>query len=883
VAPGLTFHLIPHTHWDREWYLTRAAFAARLVPAIDDLLERLDASPGFRSFLLDGQTVLLEDYLRIRPERRGRIAAHVRDGRLQVGPWYVLADEFVPSGESLLRNLLLGTADARRLGGRSDVLYSPDAFGHPAAWPALAAEFGIPFGVVWRGLGGEPEQHGDLYRWHAPDGRSVLLHHLPSDGYEAGSGLVDDPRRLTEAWARLRPALTRRAATSHIAVPLGADHHAVAPAITLVRELIGRLEPEADVRVSRLDEFFHAAAAEAGLLPELRGELRGHGYTWTLQGVHATRAPLKRRHARAELWLERIAEPLAALTFAAGRGDHRPVLRDAWRMLVRSQFHDSISGCTSDAVARRVAARLEDAEQAAREVARASLDALVANDPDLARDHPEHTAPRLVLWNPVPRPRAGVVVVADLTWFHRDVLVGPPGTRLARVGQGARPVSLAAREGRLPLQPLGRASAYERLDAARHYPDQDEVEVRRVALRAPALGGFGLAVLEPARDSRPAGENGVRAGARSLDNGLIAVLVGRDGTVTLSDLRTRLLYPALLRLESSGDVGDTYTVARPPRDRVRRMRGPVRVRVLAGGPLVGGLEVVGAVACARGRVEVRLVLSMHAASPALRCTLEYDNRATDHRLVLRLPTGVTDATGVAGGPFGQVERPAGAPGVGDASLEAPATTAPAQRFVAVAERSRGLALMAPGFFEYELTRAGDVRLTVLRAVGELSRGDLPTRPGHAGWPVPTPEAQCQGRDRLQLAIAPVTATDLATGTVLPELWEDVFLPPQAVWLRQATPLRPAELDIRLEGAGLVFSSMKPAEEGDGLVLRCYNARPAATAGRWRLGRSAARAVRVRADESALEELSLEELSLEGGGRAVPFHAGPHEIVSVLVR
>jgi alpha-mannosidase len=878
VAPGLTFHLIPHTHWDREWYLTRAAFAARLVPAIDDLLERLDASPELRSFLLDGQTVLLEDYLRIRPERRGRVAAHVREGRLQVGPWYVLADEFVPSGESLLRNLLLGATDARRLGGGSDVLYSPDAFGHPAAWPALAAEFGIPFGVVWRGLGGEPEQHGDLYRWHAADGRSVLLHHLSPDGYEAGSGLVDDARRLTEAWARLRPALTRRAATSHVAVPIGADHHAAAPAVARVRELIARLEPEADVRVSRFDEYFRAASAEAGLLPELRGELRGHGYTWTLQGVHATRAPLKRRHARTELWLERIAEPLAALTLAAGRGDHRPVLRDAWRMLVRSQFHDSISGCTSDAVARRVAARLEDAEQVAREVARASLDALVANDADLARDHPEHTAPRLVLWNPVPRPRAGMVVVADLTWFRRDVLVGPPGIRLARVAQGARPVSLAGREGRLALQPLGRATAYERLDAARHYPDQDEVEVRRVAFRAPALGGFGLAVLEPGRDSRPGGENGVRAGARSLDNGLIAILVGRDGSVTLSDLRTRLLYPALLRLESSGDVGDTYTVARPPRDRARRMRGPVRVRVLARGPLAGALEVTGAVACARGRVEVRLVLTMHAGSPALRCTLEYDNRATDHRLVLRLPTGVTEAAGVAGGPFGPVARPAGAPGGGDPALESPAATAPAQRFVAVAERNRGLALLAPGFFEYELTSAGDVRLTVLRAVGELSRGDLPTRPGHAGWPTPTPEAQCQGRDRLQLAIAPVTAADLAAGTVLPELWEDVFLPPQAVWLRQATPLRPAELDIRLEGGGLVFSSMKPAEEGDGLVLRCYNARPDATTGRWRLGRSAVRAVRVRADESMPEELSL-----EGGGRAVPFHAGPHEIVSVLVR
>ena len=126
---GLTVHLIPHTHWDREWYLPRATFVARLVPALDDLLDRLDTTPDFRSFFLDGQTVLLEDYLRVRPEQRARVARFVRDGRLQVGPWYVLADELIPSGESLVRNLLLGRADAERLGGRTDVLYSPDAFG----------------------------------------------------------------------------------------------------------------------------------------------------------------------------------------------------------------------------------------------------------------------------------------------------------------------------------------------------------------------------------------------------------------------------------------------------------------------------------------------------------------------------------------------------------------------------------------------------------------------------------------------------------------------------------------------------------------------------------------------------------------------------------
>src|SRR5256885_2267915 len=167
---GLIFHLIPHTHWDREWYLPRAALQARLVAVMDDVVERLHADPGYRSFLLDGQTVLLEDYLRARPDREGDVRALVKTGRLQVGPWYVLPDEQIPSGEGLVRNLLLGSADAERLGGRLDVLYSPDAFGHPPAWPPLAREFGIRHGDVWRGLGCAAGEDRDLERCRRRDG-----------------------------------------------------------------------------------------------------------------------------------------------------------------------------------------------------------------------------------------------------------------------------------------------------------------------------------------------------------------------------------------------------------------------------------------------------------------------------------------------------------------------------------------------------------------------------------------------------------------------------------------------------------------------------------------------------------------------------------------
>src|SRR5881296_1198427 len=532
---GLIFHLIPHTHWDREWYLPRAALQARLVAVTDDLIERLQAHPGYRSFLLDGQTVLVEDYLRARPDREGDVRVLVKTGRLQVGPWYVLADEQIPSGEGLVRNLLLGAADAERLGGRLDVLYSPDAFGHPAVWPTLAREFGIRAGVVWRGLGGEPGQERDLYRWRGPDGRDVLLWQLPPAGYEIGAALPADADRLAPAWRAVRAALVERAAAKHIPVFVGADHHAAHPDVSRLRDLLAELEPQSAFRVSRLEEFFQAVADGVKPAP-LAGELRwSYRYTWTLQGVHATRAPLKRRSSAAELFLERLAEPLAALARRAGGRDRRPLLELAWRTLVRCQFHDSIAGCASDDVARAVEARLTSVKALARAVVRGSLLELVHHDPDVAREHVTDTEPALVLWNPAARLRGGVVV-ADITLFRRDVPVGPPSgaPRVAHAPpeQGSRPFGLAGPDGRpIALQLLDRRVGQERLDAARHYPDQDVVDWVRVALRAPSVAGLGFDAcgLTFDRPGLTTGSPGLTPGSPGLTPGSPGLTPGSPG------------------------------------------------------------------------------------------------------------------------------------------------------------------------------------------------------------------------------------------------------------------------------------------------------------------------------------------------------------------
>src|SRR6266702_2436836 len=774
---GLIFHLIPHTHWDREWYLPRAALQARLVAVTGDLIERLQAQPAYRSFLLDGQTVLVEDYLRACPDREGDLRTLVKTGRLQVGPWYVLPDEQIPSGEGLVRNLLLGAADAERLGGRLDVLYSPDAFGHPAAWPTLAREFGIRYGVVWRGLGGEAGQERDLYRWRGLDEKEVMLWHLPRAGYEIGATLPADAERLFAAWAPVRGVLVQRATGKHVPVFIGADHHGAHPDVPRLRDLLAELDPQSAFRVSRLDEFFQAAADGAKPSP-LAGELRwSYRYAWTLQGVHGTRARLKRRYSAAELALARVAEPLAALS-------------------------------------------------------------------------------------------------------RRDVLVGPRGDRVPREGQGYRPFALATSDGHtVPVQLLDRRIGTERLDAAHHYPDQDEVDEVRIAFRSPTVPGLGLASAglaagaTGARGTRPPGEGALVKG-RSLVNHWIEVAIEPTGALTLHDRRSGQRFTDLLRIEDGGDAGDTYTYCPPKGDRLARSAGPIKVRRLAAGPLVAALEARFEIG---RRVGIRLVAILYADSPMVRCILHIDNQAAWHRLRARLPVGLPGTAAVAGTAFGSVARPPVAVDSADFPLEAPVRTAPAHGFVAAASGARGLALLAPGFFEYEWTSRGDLLVTLLRAVGELSRGDLPTRPGHAGWPTSTPLAQCPGRTRVELALAPVSEAELERGDALPALWEDAFLPLRGFWLRDAQDLAPTPVDIALEGSGLVLSAVKPAQQGSPLVLRCYNATGRKTAGAWRFGESVKSAHRVRADER--ESVAL---VLEGRGKTVRFVAEPHEVVTILV-
>lgn len=231
-----TLHLVSHTHWDREWYEPFDGFRPRLVRLVDTLLEILEQEPGFRSFMLDGQSVILEDYLEIRPERRADLESHIRSGRLQVGPWYVLPDEFLVSGEALIRNLMRGRQVAADHGGGMDLGYTPDSFGHVAQLPQILQGFGIEAAILRRGLADEPVEP----IWEAPDGSRVLLLDL-RDGYGNAARIRYDRHAMAEDLAPARNSLAPHSASSHLLPLHGTDHTVPKPGLP---RALSRIEPD---------------------------------------------------------------------------------------------------------------------------------------------------------------------------------------------------------------------------------------------------------------------------------------------------------------------------------------------------------------------------------------------------------------------------------------------------------------------------------------------------------------------------------------------------------------------------------------------------------------------------------------------------------------
>jgi alpha-mannosidase len=274
------------------------------------------------------------------------------------------------------------------------------------------------------------------------------------------------------------------------------------------------------------------------------------------------------------------------------------------------------------------------------------------------------------------------------------------------------------------------------------------------------------------------------------------------------------------------------------------------------------------------RLDVHLLLT--AESPLLRVHVRGVNRARDHRLRLGVRTNILDPEVWADAAFGPVQRVQLDLPNNEARQERPPRTAPLHRYVSIFTTDRGATLYSDGLAEYEATEDGTLFVTLVRAVGALSRRHLPERPGHAGWPAPTPGAQSLRPFAARFALLLHGARDITAIDAIERMADDALLPLEGRTLRSALALPPNTPGVELEGRGLAFSTLKESEDGEWTVARCVNLLDETVQGTWRFGDPISECYTARLDETPVDRLAT-------AGKAVPFRAPPRAIVTLLIR
>jgi mannosylglycerate hydrolase len=775
--------IVPHSHWDREWYKSYQDFRLNLVDLVDALLPLLETDASYPYFMLDGQMAVVDDYLEVRPEAEERLRNLAAAGRISMGPWYILMDEFLASGETIIRNLQMGLERGAAFGGAMDVGYLPDMFGHIAQMPQILALAGFRHTVVWRGVPSAITKNA--FFWEAPDGSRVRAEYLPV-GYGNGAALPDDAKALVRRTSDLVKEVETFLIDDFLCMN-GSDHLFPQPQLGRVVAEANELQEDFVFEVTSLSEYLAAAPTDG--LESWRGELRSGFRSNMLMGVTSNRVDVKRMGALAERALEQRAEPLAAL-FVPPEDWPRELLALAWKEMVRNSAHDSICACSVDDVVDAVLHRYAEArtigsglaDRALKSFARSLTEAgsYVLN----STQRPRSGLVELVVGATEP-PSGEVQVVSERTGLPGSMVLDANTVRtVLGMLQGPKidndawvhdvqveeddsgidiTVTVGAEER--PNVPISEAKQdiYTRLGAR---PDAvirinlNQPPIRRIVARVTDVPGYGWQSFSPSPLAHPVvvTEPG---GPVTLSNGLVTVVLDEaNGTFSLNGRE------GYGRLVDGGDLGDSYNYSPPRQDTLIDEPVSVALRVTESGPVRGRATIVAGYVwpdyvdgssqkrVGERSVEIETVLELRADEAVVRVTTSFVNPSRDHRLRVHLPLPEPARTSQAESAFTVVERGLTAEGRSD---EFGLPTAPARRFVSAG----GLTVVHDGVCEYELVDlsstpdgdvAGTIALTVLRATGMLSRLGMAYRPFPAGPLTPVEGLQMTGR-RVSLTYA----------------------------------------------------------------------------------------------------------------------------------
>ncbi|MHA1684351.1 MAG: alpha-mannosidase [Promethearchaeota archaeon] len=889
-----TLLMVSHTHWDREWYLTFEEFRLRLLKVIQKALYMGRSEDEWDSFMLDGQTSPLEDYLQVKPHDAGLLKDAISAGKLVVGPWYVLADEFLESAEGLIRNLLIGHEVAGSFGSPMKVGYVPDTFGHVWQLPQILQGFGIKSAYLFRGypplFGGYEEYDGHNdgtpleFFWKSPDGSMVLtLHHVTGYGNAANLdesvGDVGEYRYIGPVSKILMSidAMEKRSRQNVLLLMNGTDHlypDEHLPGIIDFFNHDEELSESMQLVHGKLSDYFSMLSRESGDLPTLSGEMRGSAYTQVTPACLSTRMYLKQQNWLASNLLESYVEPLNTLAWYLGIEYPHDELTFAWKKILLNHPHDSICGCSIDRVHDDMETRFSEVIDMVRVLKWSAMNYI-------------GKALQVDGENRIP-----IIVFNVTNW----VQTGPVSLleNLGAVFRGKKLNILDSDGNRVERATIEMVDDYRVLvDGDRLYPRLDRpfsaTKIEFIATDVPSFGYKTYFVCESI-DNTPV-DGGVTSPDEGdehvLENEFLKVTIYPSGIVELLDKRSGVEWKDLLTLEDAGDDGDEYDYAPPHGDditvysrdflatiqsiRESNVKQECSVSITMQVPMkIDGNRKR---STELGDLGILVNLCLYSGEPVLRATLTVDNRIEDHRLRVLFPTRLRVKSSFAADHFMVMERDIDLPR-DDGWYQPAQGLYHTDGFVDLSDGTNGLAIHVRGLPEFEVLKDGaTTAITLFRSVGYLSRDGLPISQGHLGRPsglngpfLPTPGAQCKRRMTFDLAIQP-HAGDWVRGDVykfmkafhsplegIARTGSKFYYEPRDELARSRNLNEMEESLVIVEPGTLVVSAIKKAGREDGIIIRVFNPSSAPVQGTIKLSFAISSASIVDLKEDFLESI-----------------------------
>lgn len=754
---NVVVHIISHSHWDREWYQSFEGHRMQLVELFDDLFDLFEHDPEFKSFHLDGQTIVLDDYLAIRPENREKLQTYIDQGKLKIGPFYILQDDYLISSESNVRNSLIGHQECQKWGKSTAVGYFPDTFGNMGQAPQLLRQTGLDVAVFGRGvkpIGFDNQVLADQQFtssfsemvWQGADG-SEVLGILFANWYSNGNEIPVDRTEAAAFWEQKLADVKRYAATNQWLMMNGCDHQPVQKNLSQAIRVANELYPEITFVHSSFDDYIAAVKEELPPnLSQVTGELTSQetdGW-YTLANTASARIYLKQAYGEISNLLEQVVEPLLVMT----KGDsYQDQLTYAWKTLLQNAPHDSICGCSIDEVHREMEVRFEKAKSVAVFVKENALQAW-KDQLDTAQATGDYLF--TVVNTGLHRKCDQASVVLEVATC--DFKEAAPTTAFQRMSELELPdfcvQDLDGRHIPAIIEDLGAHFNYQLpKDAFRKAYIARQIKVTiPVDLEAVSWQTFQLVEGEQPH------ETGLYQDGE-IETDYLKLCVGEAG-LTLHDKRTGQVYTDFIQFEDRGDIGNEYLYFQPVNTQpiyadlthvevVENTSQTARLRLthtltipvsaddrleLEQEGLVEYMKRTAGRSQEMTRIELVTDMTVLASDPQIRFKTRFTNTAKDHRIRLLIPTHHQGENHEAESIFEVVERPNQASAV----WENPENPQRQQAFVSLTDDEKGVTVATKGLYEYEVLEDKTLAVTILRAVGEL---------GDWGY-FPTPDAQC---------------------------------------------------------------------------------------------------------------------------------------------